>query len=142
MDSIYSTPFSKAALTGVFAGFAATLLCIAYNTFFRASTAFSPSYFINVSSLIFVTNLLFFLIGIVYYAFLQIRKGEFLYVVFFALLTVVFAFMANHIHRSDVPMLNTEFHHLLVPMVIIMGVIATFGIPFLFHSKKFDEHVV
>ena len=142
MDSIYSTPLTKATLTGVFAGFITTLLCMLYNLFFRGSTGFSPSHIINVSSLIFFINTLFLVIGLIYYAFLRIKKGEALYIIAFVLLTIVLAVMAGHVHRSDVPLLNVEFHHLLVPMVIIMGLSASFGIPYLFHNKKFEENVL
>jgi hypothetical protein len=38
--------------------------------------------------------------------------------------------------------LNSEFRQLLLGVVIIMGVSAVFLIPFLFHNKKFEEHVL
>ena len=142
MDSIYSSPLTKATLTGVFVGFVATLLCMTYNVFFRGSTGFSPSYIINVSSMIFFINTLFLLLGVVYYGFLRVKKGETLYIALFVLLTAVLAFLADHVHRSDIPLVNTEFHQLLVPIVLILGISAAFGIPYLFHNRKFEENVL
>ena len=142
MDSIYSSPLTKATLTGVFVGFVATLLCMTYNVFFRGSTGFSPSYIINVSSMIFFINTLFLLLGVVYYGFLRVKKGEALYIALFVLLTAVLAFLADHVHRSDIPLVNTEFHQLLVPIVLILGISAAFGIPYLFHNRKFEENVL
>lgn len=142
MEGFYSTPFSKAILTAVFAGIAATVLSMTYNIVFRNSTHFTPSDFINVSSLIFFINLLFLVIGIIYYAFLQLKRGELLFTALFALLTVLFVVLAGAAHRSNIPVLNAEFHHLLVPIVLIMGLTASLGIPFLYHNKKFEEHVV
>lgn len=142
MNSIYSTPFSKATLTGVFVGFVTSLLCMIYNNVFRGSTGFSPSYFINVSSLIFIINLLFFVIGVIFYAFRHLKNGELFYIVLFVLLTVGSALLAGRIHRSDVSLINSEFHLLLVPMIIFIGIAAAFGVPFLFHNKKFEEHVL
>jgi hypothetical protein len=142
MDNIHSTPLSKAMLTAVFAGLVTTLLCIVYDTFYRGSTGFSPSYFINVSTILFFVTPLFMIIGIIFYGFLQIKKGEWLYIILISLITAGVAVMAGHIHRSEVPLVNTEFHQLLVPIVVIMGLAASFGIPYLFHNKKFGEHVL
>lgn len=143
MNSTYLTPFSKAVLTGLFAGIVATVLCLLYNIFYRDSTGFALSNFINVSSLIFAVNLLFLAIGLIYYAFLRVaRSGEKIFVVLFLLLTVVLAYLGGQIHRSDVPQLNSEFHQLLLPMIIVMGLLAAIGIPFLYHNKKFEETVL
>jgi hypothetical protein len=142
MDNIHSTPLTKAILTAVFAGLVTTLHCIAYDTFYRGTTGFSPSYFINISTIIFFITPLFMIIGIIYYGFLRVKKGEGVYIVLIALITAVLAVMAGHIHRSEISLVNKEFHQLLVPIVIIMGLVASLGIPFLFHNKKFEEHVL
>lgn len=142
MDNIYSTPLTKAVLTGVFTGLITTVLCMVYNSIFRGSTGFSPSYIINVSSLIFFITPVFLLIGIIYNSFLRIRKGEILYILLFIVITVLLSIRANQVHRSDVPVINMEFHHLLAAIVIIMGLGASFGIPYLFHNKKFEENVL
>jgi hypothetical protein len=142
MDRIYSTPFSKVILTALFVGIMTTLLCMFYDVIFRQSTGFFLSDYINVSTLIFFTNLLFLLIGMIYFIFLRIKKGEIIFIVLFLVLTAFFAFQADHAHRSDVPKLNSEFHELIVPIVIIMGLAAAVAIPFLFHNRKFEENVL
>lgn len=143
MNSTYLTPLSKAVLTGLFVGIMATVLCLAYNIFYRDSTGFALSNYINVSSLIFAVNLLFFLLGAVYYGFLRMAKtGERIFMVVFLLLTVVLAYLSGQIHRSDNPQLNSQFHQLLLPMVIAMGLLAALGIPFLYHNKKFEDAVL
>jgi hypothetical protein len=142
MDNIHSTPLSKAFLTAVFAGLVTTLLCIVYDTFYRGSTGFSPSYIINVSTILFFVTPLFMVIGIIFFGFLRIKRGELLYIILIALITIIVAVMAGHVHRSEIPLVNTEFHQLLVPIVVIMGLAASLGIPFLFHNKKFEEHVL
>jgi hypothetical protein len=143
MKSTYLTPLSKAVLTGLFVGIVATVICLLYNIFYRDSTGFPLSNFINVSSLIFAVNLLFLVIGFVYYAFLQAnRKGEIAFVIFFLLLTIYFTLKAAGIHRSDNPVFNSEFHQLLEPMIIFMGLAAAIGIPFLYHNEKFEEVVL
>jgi hypothetical protein len=142
METTYSTPFSRAILTGVFTGIVTTVICIVFDVAFRGTTHFTPSDIINVSSLIFFTNLLFLIIGIIYYGALRIKKGEIIYIVLFLALTVLFAIKAGNAHRSDIAVQNNQFHELFVPIVIIMGLAAALGIPFLFHNKKFEENVV
>ncbi|HEU4634314.1 MAG TPA: hypothetical protein VFS22_10030 [Flavisolibacter sp.] len=139
----HQSPLSKAILTGLFAGFTATIVCLVYNLIFRESTLFSLSDIINVSSLIFAVNLLFLVIGIIYYGFIRsFSKGNLIFITVFALLTVFFAWKAEGVHRSANEVLNTEFRQLLLGVVIIIGLSAAFLLPFLFHSKKFEEHVL
>ena len=133
---------TRAILTAVFVGLVTTLLCIVYDTFFRGATGFSPSYFINVSTILFLITPLFMLVGVAYSGFLKIKKGEIIYILLIVLLTAFLSIMAGRIHRSDIPVENTEFHQLLVPLIIIMGLCASIGIPYLFHNKNFEEHVL
>jgi hypothetical protein len=142
MNYGYLTPFTKSLLTGLFAGIVATVLCIGYEIFYRNSTGFPLSDYINVSTLIFLVNLIFLVFGILYYLFSRSKKGEILFVGVFLLLTAGLAFMAGSIHRSDVPVLNKEFHQLFLPMIVIIGLLAALGIPSLYHSKKFEDYVL
>jgi hypothetical protein len=143
MEPSYLTPFSKATLTGVFVGFVTTVLCLAYNIFFRERTGFPLSDFINVSSLIFAVNLIFLVLGMLFYFFLRLsRRGDVIYFVFMLLVTGVLSFLAAGIHRSDTPILNSEFRELFLPIVITMGLAAAIGIPLLYRNRKFEEHVL
>jgi len=143
MDTSFGTPFSKAVLTGVFSGIVTTVICLGYNLFYREETGFSPSELINVSSLIFIVNLIFLSLGFIYYFFIySFKRGDISYIIVFALLTAFTAMKSMQVHRSDNPTLNAEFRHLLMMLVIIIGVAGSLGIPYLFHSKKFDEHVI
>lgn len=143
MDPVHQTRFSSALLTGVFAGLVATLLCMAYYLGYKGVTGFPFSSFINVSSLIFVINIIFVIIGLIYSFFLQFsRKGEIQFVLLFALITVVLVITANGVHRSDNPVWNNEFHELLAGLIIIMGISAFVFIPLLYHNRKFIDKVL
>jgi hypothetical protein len=138
-----STPFSRALLTGVFVGFSATFLCLVYNVVYRSSTGFTPSEIINVSSIIFVINLLFVVIGMLYFVFLKsFPKGDVFFIVVFVLLTLFCVWKAEGTHRSDNYEVSLQFRGLLTGIIIISGIGASFFIPLLFHSKKFEENVV
>ncbi|MBO9199389.1 MULTISPECIES: hypothetical protein [Niastella] len=140
----YLTTFSKALLTGVFAGISATFICIIYNVIFRDETGYQLFNLINVSSLIFGVNILFMLIGIIYYWFIKYMKrgGEILYIGVFILITVFCILKTYGIHRTDDQAANIEFHHLLIAMIVILSIAASIGIPVMFHSKRFEEHVL
>ena len=143
MKTINQPRFPKALLTGLFVGIIATVVCMVFNIFYRENTHFDLSDIINISSLIFFVNLVFLVIGAVYYGFMRTgKKGELAFIIVFVLLTLFFGWEASGVHRSDDPLLNMEFHHLLLAMVVIMGALASFGIPFLYHNRSFEEHVV
>lgn len=143
MEPSYQTPFSKSILTALFAGIVATLICLGYNIYYRESTHFPLASIINVSSLIFFVNFLFIVIGVIYYLLIKtMKKGEMVFIILFILLTIFLGWRGTYSHRSDDPLLNHEFHHLLTVMIIVMGLAASVGVPFLFHNKKFEEHVL
>lgn len=142
-SSPYNTKFSSAILTSVFAGIITTLLSFAYYVGYKEVTGFPLSGLINVSSLIFVTNTFFLVIGYIYFLFIKnFRKGDVLFVVVFMLLTALSIWEAYSIHRSDDPVVNMQFHQLLAGIFLINGVVVFAGIPFLFHNKKFNEEVI
>ena len=135
--------FSRTLLTSVFAGIIATLACLFYDVLFRESTHFNLNPLINVSTLIFAVNLIFLVIGVLYYAFKKMfAKGDLVFSVVFALLTLFCAWKAGVAQRSSDKVLNAEFHTLLLGVVFIMGICAAFMIPFLFNNRKFRDFVV
>jgi hypothetical protein len=143
MSSNYLTTFSRSILTAVFAGFVATLICLVYNIYFRESTGFYLSGFINVSSIIFMVNIIFLVIGVIYYGFIKaFKKGEIAFIIVFILLFSILALTVKDIHRTDDLLLNMEFHHLLIAIVIIIGIFSAIGIPLLSHNKQFEKHVL
>jgi hypothetical protein len=143
MDSPYQTRFSDVVLTSVFAGFVATLLCFVYYLTFKEVTEYPFSSLLNVSSLIFGVNTLFVTIGCIYYLFIHyFRRGEVMHIVFSALLTAVAIWAASTAHRSDNALFNTEFHQLLIGILLILGVMSTIVLPLMYHSKKFHESIL
>ncbi len=139
MDPIYQTRFSSTLLTSVVAGIVATLLCMAYYLGYKEVTGFPLSSWINVSSLIFVINVLFVIIGLIYSLFMKLRKGEIQFIILFMLITLLLIWGATSVLAHRRCTLNHEFHQLLAGIVIIIGFSAFAIIPFLFHNKKFID---
>lgn len=143
MDYEYhQSPFSKAVLTSVFVGFFATLACLIFNVIFRESTGYLPADVINVSSLIFAVNLIFFVIGLLYFVFLRyVKKGNIIFAVVFGVLTLFLAWRADFAHMGDSAVTTSEFRVLLIGTIIIMG-IGVELIPVLARNDKFVESVL
>jgi hypothetical protein len=78
-----------------------------------------------------------------YYLFLWMsRKAEVIYILITVLLTATAVWAASGAHRVNDVIVNREFHQLLVGIIMIIGVIASAGIPILYHNKKFNEEVL
>ena len=139
----YQTPFSKALLTTVFTGFFSTIICLFYNLIYRQETGFEPSIIINVSSLIFGVNLFFLVTGMIYSGFIKMfKKADILFIVIFSLLTIFFAWKAEGVNRSADHEISLQFRGLLLGIILIVGISVSFGVPFLFHNRKFNNTVL
>lgn len=135
------SPLSKAILTSVFIGFFATLVCLVYNIIFRESTGYLPADFINVSSLIFAVNLIFLVVGLLYFFLVSVfKKGDAVFEILFGLLIIFCTWRAAHAHMQNAT-LTSEFRTLLIGVIIIMG-IGIELLPLLFHNKKFEDAVL
>src|ERR1700704_4624485 len=94
--------FYKTLLTGVFVGFVDTIICLFYNIYYRGSVGYFPADIINVSSLIFIINATFVVVGLVYFGFRKaFPKGDIPYSLVFALLTAFLVWKTAGVHRSD-----------------------------------------
>lgn len=142
-DFTTESPFVKALMTALFIGITDTVICLLYNVFYReGGHGFFSSDIVNVSSIIFGTNILFVLIGVLFFAFSRgAMKGEVVFSILFIALTIIGAIAASHVQRSEDPAMNARFHVLLVGIVLIIGISAA-GMPLLYHNKKFAEHVL
>jgi hypothetical protein len=134
--------FTRAMLTGLFIGVIDTLICLAYNIGYRNFTGYAPSALINVSSLIFGVNLILLLIGMVYYVFIKLfGKKDIVFISAFLLLTLFLIWKVNTGHRFEDYDLNNGWKGLILGVVAILGVSASV-LPFCFHSRFFDKHVL
>lgn len=137
------SPFVKAILTALFVGIIDSVVCLTYNIVYRDFTGFTPAAIINVSSLIFVLNLLFLVIGFIYFFFINsFKKGDLVFIALFVLFTIFCLMAGAGVNRSVNDEINRQFRGLLSGIIIIVGISASFLIPVLFHSKKFERTVL
>ncbi|RYD86524.1 MAG: hypothetical protein EOP50_22265 [Sphingobacteriales bacterium] len=133
----------RSLMTGLFAGLCATLACLLFNLVFRTETHFRPTAIINIATLAFAVNLLFPVLGLIYNAFRKAsRNGRLVYSIVFLLLTALCVWRAEAATRGANPLEVSEFRTLLVGVILILGVCAALLLPFLYHNRSFEEHVV
>ena len=132
-------PFGNAFLTALFSGILATMVCFVFEIWYRLATFYGPSDFINVSSIIFIVNILLLVAGVIFYAFKTwFKKGDLMYSVFVLLLMAFCIWKTAGIHRFTDLKLNREFIQLLGGITIIVG-IAALCIPYFYNNKKINS---
>jgi hypothetical protein len=133
------TTLSKSLMTGLFGGLISTILCLFYNIIFRFATNFPLSEIINVSTIIFVINLIFLVIGLFYFFASKISgSGNVVYLVCMIALIVTCLWLTAGSQRSDNPRYAHDFKGLLTGIIIIMSLNALL-IPVLINKKWFEE---
>ncbi len=142
-EDFKKTIFDRSLMTCVFVGIIGTLLCMFYDLFFVEYLKYPLSTIVNVATLIFGVNLVFLVIGFLYYGFITFsRYGERIYIIVFILMTGYFIWKIQDVHRSDNDLVNLQFRYLLSGIIIILGLLASVAVPFLFHNKQFNKYVV
>jgi hypothetical protein len=133
---------SKAILTGLFAGILATIACFIFEITYRFATKYGPSQFINVSSIIFIVNLILLTAGILYYGLkTTFRKGNAIFI-FVSIITTAFCiWKSESFHRFTDYRLSQEFSHLLSGILLIVGIFALL-IPIFFNNKKISDFIL
>jgi len=135
--------FDRSLMTCVFVGIMGTLLCMFYDLLFVEYLNYPLSTIINVATLIFGVNLIFLVIGFLFYGFITFSKyGERIYIIVFILITGFFIWKMQGVHRTDNDLVNLQFKYLLSGIIIILGLLASVAVPFLFHNKQFNKYVV
>jgi positive regulator of sigma E activity len=104
---------------------------------------FPFSSIINVSTLIFTINIVFLVIGALYYWSVKFSiGGETVYIILFVLLTAFMLMKIQRYDRSTNVVINTQFRWLSSVITLILGGLAAIAVPLLYHSRKFDEYVL
>jgi len=137
MSSQYNQiPFDRIFLTALFAGILATMVCLGYNIWFREATYYGPSDFINVSSIIFIVNILLMIAGVVYFVLKSwSKRGDLIYTLLFLLVIAFCIWKTMGMHRFADLKLNKEFVRLLGGTILIIGV-AVLCIPYIYNHRK------
>jgi len=134
--------FEKTLLVGLFIGFFDTIVCLAYNLWYRDATGYTPSMLINVSSIIFAVNIIFLFIGLSYGLFLRMfGRRDVVFAITFIAITAFLAWRTELGHRFTDTIVNHEFKGLLLGIVIILG-IGALAVPLLYRSRFLDKYVV
>lgn len=133
----------RAVMTALFVGVADTLINLLFNMAYRYGGADFPQDFVNVSYLIFGAVFIFFVIGAIYTGIRMLsKKGDLLFIVLFAAITLILFIAVGSAHLTDPAIENQRYRGMLRGLILIDGITATFLIPFFYNSPKFEEYVV
>jgi hypothetical protein len=133
------TSLSKSLMTGLFGGLVSTIICLFYNIIFRFSTNYPLSDIVNVSTIIFVINLIFLVIGLFYFFTSKISaSGKTIYLAAMILLIIIVLWLIAGSQRSENPRYAHDFKGLMSGIVIVMSINALL-IPVLINKKWFEE---
>ena len=134
------TEFSKTLLTGVFTGIIATCVNLLYNFIYRGIEGFYLSEIINVSSIIFMTMILFVVGALAYFMLTRSTKqGNLIYIVVFSILTLLCIYFSLHVNRSNNPLEIEQFRGLLLGTVALTGLMLAVLVPYL--SKHSESYI-
>jgi hypothetical protein len=139
-ESIPSTPFASAILTGLFLGIAATLICFGYTVGYEMITGTNHTFMSSVSFLIFACTLAVFCSSIFFF-YLQrwVPRGELIFVIVFALLTAFGLWRVDIIQHATLHWLTGQTKGLLTGIILIVGLCAFAGVPLLYHNRGFQN---
>lgn len=134
--------FYRATLTAVFSGIMATVLCLAYDIFYRDATGFELSGFITVSSIIFIVNIIFLVAGVIYAIFLDsFKKADLVFDVVFLVLIGICVWATMGVQRSPIHLESVQFRGLFIGILVIIA-LGMIAIPVLYHNRKFENSVL
>jgi hypothetical protein len=133
----------RCMMTAVFVGFADSLISLIYNILYRLGGADFPNDLINVAYIIFGEMALFFVIGVIYTGLHRVtKKADGIFIIGFAALTILIFIAVGSGQFAASTEENLRFRGILHGLTLIMGISATAGIPYFYHSKAFERYVV
>jgi hypothetical protein len=142
MESTEQSIFFKAMMTGLFIGVIDTIICLSYNIAYRNISGYTPSFVINVSSLIFAVNLILLFLGMIYFLFTKMfGKNDIIFTLFIVVLTVFLIWKDETGHRFSDAAVNAGWRGLSSGILLILGVSAAL-LPFFSKSRFFEKHVI
>lgn len=143
METQEKSLFFRTFMTALFAGLVATLATVIFDMVSAQVFYFPLSFINNVSTLIFTVNILFPVLGVLYYACLKLTpKGDPIYMLICLVLTGYYAFKAWGMHADADLGRNIQIRDLFTGIALILGLIAAFAVPYFYHSKSFERNVV
>ncbi len=141
MEKTEKPDLSRSVLAALFSGILAVCTAELYNMIYRGITHYNPSYFINVSSIIFGVLIAAMFAGVLFYFFVTyIKGGVYLFQLLFLILCVLLAVVAFRSHYGGNLPAFEGFSGLLFGIDVIMGIFIIILIPYFFkHNQIFMD---
>ncbi len=124
------TEISRSIMAGLFAGLGCVFTILMYNFIYRDITGFSESGVVNISSIAFSILIFFIIAGLIFDAFHHFfKKGTIIYIILASVASVVTVLITMHIQGKG-------FEGMILGIVIISGIFASFILPKLYSSNS------
>ena len=128
---------SRALIAGLFCGIISALLIIVFAFFYRTSTNFEKISAIGPIAIFIGTPILMAGIGWIYFLLVHyLSKGETIYKMVFAVLTIFGLLVILNLKPSGGETLLSMPHGFLFGLIAICGIAACFFIPYLAHHPR------
>jgi hypothetical protein len=133
----------RAFMTALFVGIVVAFLSLVFNIIYRSAGPDFPEDLFNVSVLIFSNLLVFLLIGLVYMLLhLYAPKADLIFILLFVVLSILGWVGVSSGHFADDVIGNSQIRGFLKGLILLIGISSIGLLPFLYHSRKFEEYVV
>ncbi|HEY2727756.1 MAG TPA: hypothetical protein VGI61_11320 [Parafilimonas sp.] len=129
--------FTKALLSCVLTGIAATIANGLYDILFRGITHYEPAEEFNFVSIPIATMIIFIILGLIFFLFVKYLNRTAFFITLFILMVAFIAITTLlHSDKSESPLYGN--HGLIAGFVLINGILGLTLLPYLYnHPKKF-----
>ena len=131
------TDLSRGILSGLFAGLVGAIANSIFSIVYRGINSFYEFNGVDITVIVFGSILQLIACGLVFYFFVHyLRKGVITYRLVVILITALILFVGLIVRRSVMGEVPYDFKFLVVGTQVIIGLLATFFIPYLFYHDK------
>lgn len=127
--------FSKALLSSVLTGIAATIINGVYDIIFRAITRYLPAKEFNFFSIPLATMIVFIVLGVIFFLFVKfINKTAFSIALIIIMIACICITAFLHANTSEPALYGN--HGLIAGFILISGLLALTLLPYLYNHPK------
>jgi hypothetical protein len=127
--------FTKALLSCVLTGLAATIANGLYDILFRSITRYRPAMEFNFFSIPLITMIVFIILGLIFFLFVRYLGGTAFKITLVILMIVCISITAFLHSDTSEPALYGN-HGLVAGFILISGILALTLLPYLYHHPK------
>lgn len=135
------TELSRFPSIGLIVGFMTTVVNFIFYFFFDTDVSYAVT-FLNIISISYASLVPPVVGSIIFLVLNKLKRGLLIYVIFVLALTFLVVYLSYNIHYFDEAHAERKFHQLLTLMIISIGILSTFAVPFLAKNEKLTFKII